>query len=277
MSYQKKMIGLNTHNTIILNFIERMVRDGYSESKTSKVKGLMNKLSNYMIINNYDKLSDTIFSNFVKDIYNFDYYNPINNNQLDKIKYLKNLLEFKNTGDYLKCHHKQKVTINKFIGLYNNYEIYLNTLEINDITKKCKLNKVKLFLNSLNEIDDINQLQKVHCYSFINNLKYSLGYKEELTYELRRFINWLFDKKFILFDGNSTFPRIINQNRTNILSYYSNDEVEKILNIVDINTSIGKRDYLILSLLIYYGLRISDIIELKLSDINWSLNTINII
>lgn len=268
---------LNTYNTIILDFIERMVNDGYSKSRLAKIKGIMNKFLNYMANNNLDIINEENISSFVRDTYNFNYFKPINNNQLDKIKYLKNLLEFNNTGTYLKRHSKLVISNEKFYDLYKDYESYLNTIEIEDITKKCKLIKTKLFFNSLTEIDDIHKLEKKHCYNFINNLDYSLRYKEELTYEVRRIVNWLYDNKKILFDGYSLFPRIVGQSRSNIISYYDNDEIEKLLNCVDINTSIGKRDYLILSLLIYLGLRISDVIDLKLSNINWNLNTISIV
>lgn len=265
---------MNTNNTIILNFIERMVDDGYSKSRISKVKSQMNKLLNYIDDND---INEEIIVSFVKDNYNFDFYNPINHNQLDKIKYLKNLLEFKNTGNYLKRHSKVFISNEKFYDIYNDYEKYLNTRNIELITKKCKLIKTKLFLNYLTEIDDISELEKSHCYNFINDLDFSLRYKEEITYEVRRIINWLYDNKKINFDGNSLFPRIISQASSNLISYYNNDEIERLLNCIDINTSIGKRDYLILSLLVYLGLRISDIIDLKLSDINWNLNTINIV
>lgn len=265
---------MNTNNTIILNFIERMVNDGYSESRISRVKSQMNKLLNYIADSD---INEKIIVSFVKDIYNFDYYNPINHNQLDKIKYLKNLLEFKDTGNYLKRHSKIFISNDKFNDIYNEYEEYLNTTDIKPITKKCKLIKTKLFFNSLTEINTISELKKCHCYNFINGLNYSLRYKEEITFEVRRIINWLYENKKINFDGNSLFPRIINQSRSNLISYYDNDEIEKLLNCVNINTSIGKRDYLILSLLVYLGLRISDVIDLKLSDINWNLNTINIV
>lgn len=265
---------MNTNNTIILNFIERMVNDGYSKSRISKVKSQMNKLLNYIDDND---INEEIIVSFVKDNYNFDFYNPINHNQLDKIKYLKNLLEFKNTGNYLKRHSKVFISNEKFYDIYNDYEKYLNTRNIEPITKKCKLIKTKLFLNYLTEIDDISELEKSHCYNFINDLDFSLRYKEEITYEVRRIINWLYDNKKINFDGNSLFPRIISQASSNLISYYNNDEIERLLNCIDINTSICKRDYLILSLLVYLGLRISDIIDLKLSDISWNLNTINIV
>lgn len=265
---------MNTNNTIILNFIERMVKDGYSESRISRIKGQLNKLLNYIVDND---INEEIIVSFVKDNYKFDYYNPINHNQLDKIKYLKNLLEFKDTGNYLKRHSKVFIPNDKFYDICNDYEKYLNTRNIELTTRKCKLIKTKLFFNSLTEIDDISELKKSHCYNFINDLDYSLRYKEEITYEVRRIINWLYDNKRINFDGNSLFPRIISQSRSNLISYYDNDEIERLLNCVDINTSIGKRDYLILSLLVYLGLRISDVIDLKLSDIDWNLNTINII
>ena len=265
---------MNTNNTIILNFIERMVNDGYSESRILRIKSQMNKLLNYIDDND---INEEIIVSFVKDNYDFDYYNPINNNQLDKIKYLKNLLEFKDTGNYVKRHSKIFISNDKFINIYNEYEKYLNTRNIEPITKKCKLIKTKLFLNSLTEIDNISEIRKNHCYNFINNLDYSLRYKEEITYEVRRIVDWLYNNKRINFDGNSLFPRIISQSRSNLISYYDNEEIEKLLNFVDINTSIGKRGYLILSLLVYLGLRISDIIDLKLNNINWNLNTINII
>lgn len=265
---------MNTNNTIILKFIERMVNDGYSQSRILKIKIQMKKLLNYIADNN---INEEIIVSFVKDNYNFDYYNPINHNQLDKIKYLKNLLEFKDTGNYLKRHSKVFILNEKFYDIYNEYKKYLDTKNIEPITRKCKLIKTKLFLNSLIEIDDISELKKSHCYNFINDLDYSLRYKEEITYEVRRIVNWLYDNKKINFDGNSLFPRIISQSRSNLISYYDNDEIERLLDCVDISNSIGKRDYLILSLLVYLGLRISDIIDLKLSDINWNLNTINIV
>lgn len=164
---------LNTYNTIILDFIERMVNDGYSKSRLAKIKGIMNKFLNYMSNNNLDIINEKNISSFVRDTYNFDYFNPINNNQLDKIKYLKNLLEFNNTGTYLKRHSKSVISNEKFYDLYKDYESYLNTKEIEDVTKRCKLIKTKLFLNSLTEIDDIHKLEKNHCYNFINNLNYS--------------------------------------------------------------------------------------------------------
>ena len=65
--------------------------------------------------------------------------------------------------------------------------------------------------------------------------------------------------------------------KTNIRSSYSQEELRKLLNVIDIDTTAGKEDMLIISLICYLGLRISDVVSLKLSDIDFNENTIRVI
>jgi site-specific recombinase XerD len=46
-------------------------------------------------------------------------------------------------------------------------------------------------------------------------------------------------------------------------------DVEKTLEIVDRSTLVGRRDYAILSLLAYYGLRALEVATLRLTDLDW--------
>ena len=73
------------------------------------------------------------------------------------------------------------------------------------------------------------------------------------------------------------FPIIKRNKKNKIISSYTKEELEKLLNVVDITTKTGKFQKLILVLLIYYGLRASDIVNLKFKNINWETNTISII
>jgi integrase len=57
----------------------------------------------------------------------------------------------------------------------------------------------------------------------------------------------------------------------------SPDEIEAVLNIIDRDTSKGKRDYAMFMLAIVTGLRGVDIARLKLTDIDWRKGEINII
>ena len=57
----------------------------------------------------------------------------------------------------------------------------------------------------------------------------------------------------------------------------SSDEIKRILDQVDTDSGIGKRDYAILQLGICSGLRAGDIANLKLADIDWRNSEIHLI
>lgn len=118
-----------------------------------------------------------------------------------------------------------------------------------------------------------------HCYNFIQ-LR-SLKIKDiTLSNEkmiLREFLDFLYQKRLIDLNGHIVFP-VIKANRKNkMISSYTKEELEKILNVIDITTKVGKFQKLVLVLLIYYGLRASDIVNLKFNDINWETSKISII
>lgn len=60
-------------------------------------------------------------------------------------------------------------------------------------------------------------------------------------------------------------------------SVYSGDEVKRLLSSVDRATSLGKRDYAVLVLAAYLGLRSSDIAGLSFKDVDYRAKTIEII
>jgi site-specific recombinase XerD len=64
---------------------------------------------------------------------------------------------------------------------------------------------------------------------------------------------------------------------TKIFPYITCDEISTILNQIDRSTNIGKRDFAIITLAMYTGLRAVDIVNLKLGDIDWKTGEIHVI
>jgi len=60
-------------------------------------------------------------------------------------------------------------------------------------------------------------------------------------------------------------------------SGYTEDEVRNILSCIDRKTPEGKKDYVFILLGVDLGLRVSDIINLKMSDIKWNVSTIELV
>ncbi|MFZ3131935.1 MAG: tyrosine-type recombinase/integrase [Desulfosporosinus sp.] len=60
-------------------------------------------------------------------------------------------------------------------------------------------------------------------------------------------------------------------------SGYSEDEIENIISCIERKTPEGKKDYVFILLGVDHGLRVSDIINLKMSDIKWNVGTIELV
>ena len=55
-----------------------------------------------------------------------------------------------------------------------------------------------------------------------------------------------------------------------LASFYTAEEIRMVMNAVDRNTPWGKTIYLMMLLACVYGMRSSDIKNIKLDDINWT-------
>lgn len=93
---------------------------------------------------------------------------------------------------------------------------------------------------------------------------------------LRSFCKFL--KETYLTENNllSAFQTVVAPRRKVIFGF-TRDEVDALLNAVDKEAAIGKRDYAILLLTKNTGLRSTDIVNLKFTNIDWKNDEIHII
>lgn len=100
-----------------------------------------------------------------------------------------------------------------------------------------------------------------------------MGYTKKTVaasmYALRSFAKYLkaTDKNTALNEGE--IPYIRYTRRRYLPKVWSEDECRRLLDNVERNSPAGKRNYAILLLVINYGLRTSDVLGLKLKDIDW--------
>ena len=229
------------------------------------------KTNNYVI-----SLEDII--EFIENRFNRK-FNEVKNSTILHYRALLNKLYY-----YMKDNKYVLVTVKQnklsipicYIELFNNF--------INDIYDKFDKSTIankkvflKCFLTYLdnNKIKKINNVSKNNIYNFLLSLNnYSIAYKVKITYFIREFCEWLYKNKLIVFSGYEVLPLIKGPKQETIPTTYTSEELKLLLSNVDTSTKIGKRDYLILCLLIFYGLRISDIINLKYSNFDLNNNKI---
>jgi site-specific recombinase XerD len=103
---------------------------------------------------------------------------------------------------------------------------------------------------------------------------YSKAYIADIVRAQSKFLE--FSRAAGFTDKMFEFPTITVYKDRRIPEYYTADEVFKILSSIDRGNALGKRNYAMVLLGAKYGLRISDIISLKLSELDFENNRISI-
>lgn len=166
-------------------------------------------------------------------------------------------------------------------AIIKEYIDYLLNLGLQENTVIRKLGSPYLFLKYIDYNNfKIKSISKEIVYDYLNvllKMNWKLTYLDRNKFDLKVFLNWLFENQKTKISGDLILPKIKWHERTNIKSYYTKDEINALINAIDTKTNKGKEDFLIITIICYLGLRISDVIDLKLSNIDFNNNIISII
>lgn len=108
------------------------------------------------------------------------------------------------------------------------------------------------------------------------NERYSSQGKASLLYTIRNFFSYNEFFEILTFDPLPFLSGIHSKKHERLPSFYTAEEVRRVLNAVDRSTPWGKTVYLMMLLACMYGLRSSDIKALDFADINWTSRTLTI-
>lgn len=165
---------------------------------------------------------------------------------------------------------KNIVNFEKYLNIernYSNYTIKNYLIDITEFITYCN-NFNKNYLNV--KYTDIKSYL-THLYE----KKYKSTTISRKISALRTFYAFLYDKNIV--DKNVFEYITLPKKEKRLPKYLSNDDIDEIFKIIDISTPLGIRNRLILELLYGSGLRVSELCNIKLSDIDFSNKSIRII
>ena len=152
--------------------------------------------------------------------------------------------------DYLK--YERNYSNNTIIGYQNHLEIfieYLSNKGINNINS-VSYNIIRNYINFLYE-------KKYNSKSICNHIS-----------SLRSFFKYLKNNDYV-----SSNPMTLIENpklEKKLPKFLFYEDIEKILSIPDLTTYVGVRNALILEMLYVTGIRVSELINIKISDIDFT-------
>jgi integrase/recombinase XerD len=131
------------------------------------------------------------------------------------------------------------------------------------------LHKFKDFLNSL-KVSSFTDVDENHIEKFLSYLRkeYKSSSGARILSAIRQFYDFMLDNSYLEKKGYNPFENFdapkLERKLPVVLSY---EEVEKILNCVEVTDSLGLRDRALLETMYACGLRVSEVISLKSSNI----------
>ena len=167
-----------------------------------------------------------------------------------------------------------------FILLHQDYLDFLKKEGKSAGTIRTRGRISRQFLEYLEQrkVRDITEVQGNEISSFIpviSKQHQPTGMGTVLS-SLRSFLRFVESKNLTQYRLSNVVPSS-SGSRTKIVPTITTEEERKLLDSVDNTTASGKRNYAILLLALRAGLRCSDIVNLKLVDIRWKSNTIEVV
>jgi len=160
------------------------------------------------------------------------------------------------------------------------FDVYVTTQEKRKLalkTMKHKSEAMKCFLNYLENqgFSSLENLTATTIYQYLQTKRdYAISSREGVLYILRDALQLFSAHGLCKPELGKLFPQISTHAEDSVPSCYSPEELKRILSAVDRNTKIGKRDYAVLLLASFLGMRAGDIRELKISSFKWFSDSI---
>lgn len=143
-----------------------------------------------------------------------------------------------------------------------------------------RITQTSLFLDFVAKkgVKNFKQIQPQYLSEFVISLwRFSTKTVSRIVSDIRQFLRYLFLRNLLTKDISQALPKVHVARYSKIPSVWDKELMIKLLSAVDRSSPRGKRDYAILLLACRLGLRIGDIRDLTLDQINWEAETISLI
>jgi len=252
----------------------KMGKDGYSKTVIGTTKWIIEHFNNYCSNKEICEITVPVAAEFIRECFGFDYNKTTIPMQTVVRRPLLILFEFDESGNYYKTHQRGSTTTipNSYEMLFKEYRVCVNAMPITVNSKERKLWVFTKYFDYLEKLGilQVSDIQYSTVHDYINKLSYAPQTMRTIKGIMREIYDWMHQNNYVSFSGSQIFPVIRKDPRNKLLSYYSRKEIQQILSCIDTSTSSGKCNYCIMCLLSYLGMRAGDVINLKLSDIDWN-------
>ena len=267
----------------VLNAIKSLESKGYSEKTVKTYIGIWNHLLKYADDKDITVCSSVLIAQFAHFRYGIeDIFHPKTVSEKYYARFLLCLHDLSVKNLWI-THRTYKLIIKfqneSFAFAFDSYTTWLSMKNLKQKSILLKQQNIRNFLyfaedEQISDISELNQ-STIQKYLETKNVL-SNSTKSNIIITLREFFRCPEIARMLEIDLSMNLRVMNNGKYEHLPSTYSADEIKQILAAIDRNTLEGKKDYAVILLAADTGLRVSDIINLRLGNIKWDCNTIEI-
>lgn len=203
-------------------------------------------------------------------------------NEMYYFRVIRSLAEYYNFGILFRRHdfngeiiwpeHFKEVTEN-----FLRYEVEYGCSHLQIERCKAIIKDLILFLDSAG-VHDLNGITSSLISRFVDTMVglAPVTIAERLS-ALRQYFKYSYLNGYTDRAIAAYLPKPPQRARIKLPAVWTEEQIESLINAVDVSTPIGKRDYAIILIAARLGLRIGDILNLTLGDIDWNTKQISIV
>ncbi len=261
---------------LIDNVEKQIIRLNYCKKYVRQYRECWNVLRKYMVQINEPIFTPDIATKFLLERYNIEMFTHIKMTSYKSLmrRAVLMLLEYQVTGKIIKkIAFKEHAYPVDFKPICIDYIHYLrNDRCLSEGNIRGYIRCLESFTKYLvsRQIFDIKNVDAKILFDYINIFSgCSKAYVNLNIQKLKSFFTYLYTKELYPIDIKKSFPNVHVEKYCNIPETFSEDEEKRILSVIDRSNPLGKRDYAIILLAVRYGLRVGDIKNLELSNIDF--------
>jgi len=269
----------NDIGRVIENYYHELEKRAYAKSTIAHYHTHVEKFKMWCIDNGIKHFSESVAMSYCKSkIGSYVFTSNLSHNQKDALRAIRMVVGLEKEGRFevrgpqreYRFVHLDSLVTEHLVRYIDKKHPSLNSLQ----NRKRILQQFDEFLSS-KSIELQNISSDLLNEFFSNKTSYQ---RKNSKINIREFLRDLYDAGVIGDDLSSLIMKEPHVSKhIQLPTTYTDDEIKRILATIDRSSSNGKRNYLAVLLAAVYGLRASDIINLRFSNIDWENNKIDII
>ena len=260
-----------------------LLGQGYKKSTLGFYRATWNRFLSYSASPTYSRetAEQFLLQYFGVDVYSID--QTLDGRMRHARRHMNALDEIFRTGTVYrrKVYGVASIDDDCFDTFFSDYLSYCKMQNFSRSWMDNTIAALRIFLlavhsSNTQNIKSINA-ETINCFStaMSNASEICMNVRRARCRQVGAYLHWLYDHKYTDLDYSLQLPNF-KRTATQIPQVWSPEEIDKILAVIDTANPVGRRNYAIFLLLARTGLRISDVLGLKFSNINWKENCISL-